>query len=58
MEDKVEHIKGAKLVNGVWLDLEGNLLSNADLVRLREAQEKEKADRAKERERTQRQQSQ
>ena len=49
MEDKPEHIKGAKLVDGIWQDLEGNPLTNADLIRLREAQAKEeaKAERAK-----------
>lgn len=47
-EDKPEHIKGAKLVDGTWRDLEGRPLTNADLVRLREAQAKEKDERAKE----------
>ena len=45
-------IKGAKLGDdGVWRDLEGRVLSTADLIRLRDAEAQEKADRAKERER-------
>jgi hypothetical protein len=43
-------IKGAKLVEGQWQDLEGQPLSTADLIRLREAEMKEKAERAKQRE--------
>lgn len=42
-EDKPEHIKGAKLVDGIWQDMEGRPLSNADLIKLREAQTKEEA---------------
>lgn len=40
MEEKAEQIKGAKLVNGVWQDLDGKPLTNAELIKLREAQEK------------------
>lgn len=47
-DDTPERIKGAKLVDGVWRDLEGNPLSNADLIRLREAEAKEKAEKKKE----------
>lgn len=42
-DDKPEQIKGARLVNGVWQDLEGKPLTNAELIRLREAQAKEQA---------------
>lgn len=47
-DDKPEHIKGAKLVDGTWQDLDGKPLTNADLIRLREAQAREKDERAKE----------
>jgi hypothetical protein len=47
-DDKPEHIKGAKLVDGTWQDMEGRPLSNADLIKLREAQAKEKDERVKE----------
>lgn len=44
-DDKPERIKGAKLVDGVWQDLDGNPLSSADLIRMRETEAKEKAER-------------
>jgi hypothetical protein len=50
MDDKPEQIKGARLVNGVWQDLDGNPLSNADLMRLRAEQESEREQRRKDRE--------
>jgi hypothetical protein len=48
-EDKPEQIKGAKLVEGVWRDLDGNPLTNADLMRLRAEQESEREQRRKDR---------
>lgn len=47
-ESKPERIKGARLVDGIWQDMEGRPLSNADLIRLREEEAKEKAKAARE----------
>jgi hypothetical protein len=49
--EQPETIEGAKLIDGVWQDLDGNPLSTADLQRLREQQahkrEQQRRDREK-----------
>jgi hypothetical protein len=50
---EAKRIKGARLVNGQWQDPSGNPLTNAQLIKLRAAQEREKAAAARERKKAQ-----